>query len=198
MYGVECTGCIELILSSTRLISCCSTISADRVIWCTGSTVSTPYMRTFFGHIIDPFGKIKARLLQPLGGRRCDSVWPPMTTLLTPCSHSRASSCECCVCTRGQVVRTMHVVGSTNVFAGGDVCMRYAFEEKSVRTALRHASVISTNIIRQAQGESAVEHSEERGIHKTVVSLGFATGAIISVRLQALLSATAWWLALGP
>ena len=53
-----------------------------------------------------------------------------------------------------QVVRTLQVVGAPNIFAGGDVCMRYAFEEKCVRTALRHAAVIAGNILRMMLGKA--------------------------------------------
>ncbi len=46
----------------------------------------------------------------------------------------------------------MQVVGHKHIFAGGDVCMRFAFEEKCVSTALSHASTIAANIHRLVDG----------------------------------------------
>lgn len=82
---------------------------------------------------------------------------------------------------RIKVIRTLQVIGHSNVFAGGDVCMRYAFEEKTVVTALSHASIISKNILRLVKGQSPAEHSEVKGMHCAVIDMGQATGIQINV-----------------
>lgn len=110
-------------------------IHADRVVWCRGTAVTTSYLKPFFGHILDPQGKIK-------------------------------------------VVRTMQVVGSPHIFAGGDACMRSPLEYKCIRTALRHSAVIANNIVRMTRGKAPVEHKPDKGYVRSVVALGTQGGIV--------------------
>ena len=46
-------------VSFLTLCDCVSVIAADRLVWCTGTRVSVPFMKPLFNNVVDPFGKIK-------------------------------------------------------------------------------------------------------------------------------------------
>ncbi len=75
----------------------------------------------------------------------------------------------------------MQLVGQKHIFAGGDVCMRFAFEDKSVPTALAHASVIAKNITRIHTGKKPIEHEEARGMSDAVIDFGPEAGLRVQV-----------------
>jgi NADH dehydrogenase FAD-containing subunit len=75
----------------------------------------------------------------------------------------------------------MQVAGYKHVFAGGDVCMRYTFEEKTVTTALSHAAAIARNIQRVEKGMKPVDHQEIRGLFEAVIDFGGKPGLKVTV-----------------
>lgn len=86
---------------------------------------------------------------------------------------------------RVKVLRTMQVVGYKHIFAGGDVCMRFAFEEKCVETALSHANVIVRNILRLSEGQKLSDHREVRGMNDQIIDFGPGPGLCIKVNIHA-------------
>jgi hypothetical protein len=61
--------------------------------------------------------------------------------------------------------------------------MRFAFEEKSVSTALAHAHTIVDNILGLRDGKKVIEHEEVRGMQDAPLDLGLRTGLLIQVRV---------------
>jgi hypothetical protein len=154
LWRLDCGPCARRALHLLRCIFGTRVISADRIVWCRGTEVTTSYLKPFFGHILDPQGKIKVRCTpsplapQPVGpiALRSSRNTRPQFVVLVTFGPSWA-----------QVVRTMQVIGSPHVFAGGDACMRSPLEYKCIRTALRHSAVIANNIVRMTRGiEAAV------------------------------------------